>query len=108
MREPRYVHIAFAPVPLVHQTQIDRVVESEAFDWVRYTYNCYIIWSPSDCETILRKISQIPGMHDTSIFITAMDPNDGFANLPPFVWEWLRRDRGKHTLFITEPEQRHD
>jgi len=33
-------------------------------------------------------------MEAASIFISGIDVNDGFGFLPPWCWEWLRKDRG--------------
>lgn len=82
---------------------VDEAIESEAWDWFRYTWFSYILWTPSDAETICRKILRVPGLQHSVVFICALDTNDGFGSLPPAMWEWLKRDRGFGPLQVWTP-----
>jgi hypothetical protein len=77
---------------------LDQAIETEAFDWLRYSLCCWLVWSSSDTETICRKILRVPGMEGASALIIAMDINDGFGYLPPYAWEWIRKDRGSEPV----------
>jgi hypothetical protein len=82
---------------------VDQAIEAEAFDWLRYSYSCYLVWTPSDAETICRKILRVPGMESSWLFICAIDVSDGFGFLPTAAWEWIRRDRGNGPLSTWTP-----
>jgi hypothetical protein len=94
VRPPRFLHVTVSYTAAVSVEVLDNVIESECFDWFRYSWWCYLIWSSSDCETICRKLCRIPGIDKSNIFVVAMDLSDGFGSLPKFLWEWLQKDRG--------------
>ena len=82
---------------------VDQAIGSEAFDWLRYSFSCYLVWSSSDAETICRKILRVPGMENTAIFISGIDVNDAFGFLAPVAWEWIRQDRGRGPVNTWQP-----
>jgi hypothetical protein len=94
VRDPRFIHVGISYSASVDISLVDQVIESEAWDWIRYSWFCYVLWTTSDTETICRKILRIPGLENSSVFAIALDMNDGFGNLPPAMWDWLRKDRG--------------
>ena len=107
MRDPRFVHvgIAYHELPALtfeHINLADAAVASEALDWVRYAWNCYIIWTTSDCETISRKIARLPGLRGAGHFVCELNPTGAFGGLPPWLWEWIARDRGYGALALTD------
>jgi hypothetical protein len=87
----------------VQQTHVDDVLASECFDWLRYALNCYVVWTSSDCETILRKLKRVPGLEEANAFVCAIDMNDGFGSFPQWAWDWFRRDRGQGPVKLWEP-----
>ncbi len=105
MRDPRFLHVGISHAPQVDIALVDEAIESEALDWFRYSWLCYVVWTANDCETVCRKILRVPGMQDSSVFVCALDTNDGFGKLPGAMWEWFRKDRGYGTLtFWTPPD----
>lgn len=104
MRNPRFLHIGYySPAPGVNVAAVDKAVESEVLDWLRYAQNCYLVWTASNTEMVCRTVSRVPGV--INVFVTAVSLEDAFANLPSWAWEWLQRDRGYGTLQVynTEP-----
>lgn len=109
MRPPRFLHIGIAfrylPPPLEQVQALDQAIASESFDWMRYSYSCYVVWSSSDTETICRKILRVSGMKESSsVFICEIDINSVFAFLQQWAWEWLKKDRGYGPLVTWTPE----
>jgi len=99
MRNPRFVHVGLTyhnlPAFTVEHVQlVDAAINSEALDWIRYAWNCYLVWTASDCETISRKIDRLPGMSGVGHLVCEFTPRGAFGSLPPWIWEWLARDRG--------------
>lgn len=104
MRAPRFLHvgIAFAQV-IPDLTLLDAAIDSESFDWFRYSHACYVLWTPSDSETICRKILRVPGMENSSVFVCSLNMDDGFGMLPHQMWDWLKKDRGNGPLLTWTP-----
>ncbi len=105
MRAPRFLHvsIAFPQSMVANSPAIDAVIDSEAFDWLRYSPAAYILWTSSDAETVLRKILRLDGMRESWVLVAALNLGDAFASLPPYCWEWLKRPRGESTLSVIHP-----
>ncbi len=104
MRQPRFLHVGLTFVPGLDIGTVDRVIESEALDWIRYSYCCYVVWTVSDAEIIVRKLRRIAGLENAFIFVVSFDFNaDGFGWLPPNFWDWLGKDRGQGSLPIWHP-----
>ena len=103
MRPPRFLHVTINYSASVAVELIDAAIESESFDWFRYSWWCYMVWSSSDCETICRKLVRIPGLAQSNVFVIAVDPTDGFGSLPKFMWDWLEKDRGFGPLQLWRP-----
>jgi hypothetical protein len=107
MRNPRFVHVglSYHHLPELNMGQIslvDAAISSEAIDWVRYAWNCYILWTPSECEIISRKISRLPGLGEPGHLVCEFNVSGAFGSLPPWVWEWLGRDRGYGGYELTD------
>jgi hypothetical protein len=103
LRNPRFLHVGISYSAQVDVALVDQAIESEALDWLRYTWFCYVIWTASDCETVCRKILRIPGLQGSNVFVFAIDVNDGFGNVPEAIWDWLRKDRGFGELPVWHP-----
>jgi len=105
LRPPRFLHVGLSyssPTKTVLGA-LDDAIESEVFDWLRYSFSCYLVWSSSDPETICRKILRVPGMEGASVLVCALDMTDGFGYLPPMAWEWLKQDRGSGAIHTWTP-----
>ena len=99
MRDPRFVHIGIgADFNFVDQDELKRVIESESFDWMRYSFACYMLWTSSDNETIVRKLMRVPGLNPGNIFAVEINITTCFGILSPALWEWLKKDRGQGAL----------
>jgi len=93
MRDPRFIHIGYTMAPGIDIDAVDKAVESEVLDWLRYAPCCYLAWTASNTEMVCRAVVRVVGLA-SSVFVTAVSYNDAFGSLPPWAWEWLRRDRG--------------
>ena len=109
MTSPRFVHVTLTcpspqEQPLLTR-QLDAVLASQSLDWLRYAWNCYILWTSSDLQTIVRKLRGIPGTQHHSVFASEMHidtmPNQAAAFFPPWIWDWLTKDRGRGPIKFT-------
>jgi hypothetical protein len=105
VRNPRFLHVGISYSAQVNISVVDEVIQTEAWDWMRYSWFCYIVWTTSDAETIVRTILRIPGLEQSHVVVCALDVNDGFAFLPPALWEWLKKDRGFGPLRTWPPAE---
>jgi len=103
LRDPRFLHVGISYSAQVDIGLVDQAIESEAWDWFRYSWFCYLVWTTSDAETIVRKVLRVPGLETSTVLVWALDTMDGFGALPPAMWEWLKRDRGYGALQIWHP-----
>ena len=103
MRNPRFVHVGISYPLQVNATLVDEAIASESFDWMRYSWFCYVLWTSSDCETIVRKILRVPGLENSHCLAFVMDITDGYGNLPGWVWDWIKLDRGYGSVKIWTP-----
>lgn len=105
MRNPRFLHVSFGTA-VTNQESVSEVIASESFDWMFYAGNCYLVWSSSDCETILRKLQRVPGLEKATMFVVAVNMEDGFGYFPNWLWHWIMRDRGFGSVSVWDPDNR--
>jgi hypothetical protein len=104
LREPRFLHVGINYSAQVDIGSVDKAIESEAWDWFRYSLFCYVVWTTSDAETVTRKILRVPGLENSTVLVWGLDLTDGFGSLPSEMWDWLKRDRGYGGLQIWHPQ----
>jgi hypothetical protein len=104
LRPPRFVHVGLGYAPNVEIPHLDQAIESEALDWIRYSYFCYILWTSSDAETIVRKILRVPNAQQLNVFVCEFSMVNGFGFLPNYTWEWIKKDRGQGEVPLWSPE----
>lgn len=63
-------------------------------DWLRYTQNCWIIWTAKNPGEILNVFAPHISLAD-SVFIAAMDMTDRHGYLPPWCWQWIDSKMGR-------------
>jgi antiphage defense system Thoeris ThsB-like protein len=87
---PRLIHVGFTVTPTVNPALIDGFMRSVSLDWCRYAWNCYLVWTMHDAETICSQIRQTPGLEAVDVVACALRHEDGYAYLPKFLWDWIR------------------
>jgi hypothetical protein len=108
MRAPRFVYVGLSftgnPPPQANVPGVDAAVESESLDWMRFNWLTYILWTPSDCETIVRKIRRVPGMQTYSVIASDLNFEGAYGILPPWLWDWLNKHPEFAQFKDTPPE----
>jgi hypothetical protein len=108
---PCYYHIGFTLPAGVDPNAIQEAIDDKVIDWLRYSANCYIVWSAVDAATLAGTILSVSGMSKTHFLVMRIDMSDGFGWLPAWIWEWLHRDRTtqlglfEQTKQITPPQK---
>ena len=98
---PAYYHIAFTPLPGVIDPQaVENAIAAMCFDWLRYAGNCYVVWTNSDASMLAGALMTVSGMKQSHFLVVSIDliGGDGFAFMPPWAMEWLKKDRSSNPL----------
>jgi len=85
----KLLHISFHFYDRPKIDELEKTFDT-AFDWLRYTSNCWIVYtarSPQDWYLLLK-----PHLHPNDhILIYKIDPNVRYGYMPKWVWEWLNK-----------------
>jgi len=87
----QYLHIGFcwsAPPDL-------KALEekfNKSIDWVRYSKECWIVWTSSDPNTWYNRLKPLLKEND-DIFIVKIDINVRQGWLPTWIWDWVKEKR---------------
>jgi|GEM_PF-2495903 hypothetical protein len=89
----KFLHLAVyfedpgAPTKEAIQTILDG-----AKDWIRYSPNCWLIYTSKSAQEWHDKLFSLPGMkNNTSYFICAIDQNDRSGWIRKSVWDWINK-----------------
>ena len=93
-----YLHILFhanaGRAGLEASLAAQRIIDT-ADDWLRYAFNCWIVWTPETPEQWYQKLKVVPSMAATSVFIIKVElsPSNRSGQFPPWCWDWINRSR---------------
>jgi len=99
----QFVHIGFNQLHRVDLAAVQQAIELESKDWMRYSENCYIVWTDVPLAQIAGRLLTIPGMNDNSFFVAGLNMEDTFGWLPAWAWEWMWRDRSTQPFCFLPP-----
>ncbi len=89
----KFLHISFTfneGVPKARE--LEPLFNALAPDWMRYSPNCWIVWTARPASDFLYAIKPMIGASD-SILIVALDLSERNGWQPQWVWEWMDRKR---------------
>jgi hypothetical protein len=94
----KYLHISFHfPPPLseLEATHHIQPIINTADDWLKYTGNCWIVWSSLGPKQWFEKFEAVPELIKCSILIVKLDltPDNRAGQLPQWVWDWIQKTR---------------
>jgi hypothetical protein len=87
----KFIHIGFNFVGPPDHDAIQKVLD-KALDWVRYSDNCYIVWTSTEGSTWYRRFKRLL-KPDEHVLIVGIDINDRYGWLPTWIWDWIDKDR---------------
>jgi hypothetical protein len=67
-------------------------VSAIAPDWLRYSFNCWIVWTSRPASDFLYTLKPIIGQSD-SVLIVKLDMSERNGWEPLWVWEWMDKKR---------------
>jgi hypothetical protein len=89
----RFLHISFTfneGQPKVRE--LEPAFNYLAPDWLRYAFNCWIVWTARPSSDFLYGLRPFVGESD-SMLIVKVDMSDRNGWEPQWVWEWMDRRR---------------
>jgi hypothetical protein len=89
----RFLHISFAfneGLPKVRE--LEPLFNALAPDWLRYSFNCWLVWTARPASDFLYALRAVIGASD-SIMIVKLDLSDRTGWQPEWVWQWMDRKR---------------
>jgi len=87
----RYLHVGFNWAGEAKITELKPIFD-KAIDWVRYSPNCWIIWTSSEPEKWYERLKPQLGSGD-HLFICAIDLSERQGWLPKTIWDWIKKER---------------
>jgi hypothetical protein len=93
MVTPRFIHIGFN---FTGEPPLKALAETfnRALDWMRYSQNCWIIYSNTELETWRDRIRQTPGvLPGDSFFLSEFNSQAYTGYQYDWVWQWLHKAR---------------
>lgn len=81
----RWIHVSFSWPTGGEQKQFEEVF-NKAADWIRYSRNCWLVYTGLDIEKWAERVRDIPGMGDQNIFVV---DNVNVAGSSGFLSEWM-------------------
>ena len=90
MATKKFLHISVSGRP--DTKQLEEKVFDKALDWVRYTPNCWIVWTSREPDDwFIRLRANVPRLE--SFFIVEINLENRRGWLPKWVWEWINKKR---------------
>jgi hypothetical protein len=88
--DKRWIHVSFSwPIGTNATTERFEAVFKTAKYWMRYSRNCWLIYSGVDLEVWRDRIRKIAGMEKQSIFLVEFEAGDAAGYLPEWMWDKL-------------------
>jgi hypothetical protein len=89
----RFLHIGFTfneGLPKVQE--LEPLFNALAPDWIRYSPNCWIVWTARPASDFMYALKNVVGQTD-SFLIVKIDMSDRNGWQPLWVWEWMDKKR---------------
>lgn len=89
----RFIHISFTfneGFPKVQE--LEPLFNGLAPDWIRYSQNCWIVWTARPASDFFYAIKPLIGATD-SFLITKLDLSERNGWQPQWVWDWMDKKR---------------
>jgi hypothetical protein len=89
--QKRWIHVSFSWPTGGDEKQFEAVF-NKAKDWLKYSRNCWLLYTALRVDTWSERVRAIPGMDKQNIFVHEIDPLQANGYLPDWMWEKLYSD----------------
>jgi hypothetical protein len=89
----RFLHISFTfneGIPKVQE--LEPLFNALAPDWIRYSPNCWIVWTARPASDFMYALKNMVGQSD-SFLIVKLDMSERNGWQPQWIWEWVDKKR---------------
>lgn len=89
----RFIHISFTfneGVPKVQE--LEPLFNALAPDWIRYSPNCWIVWTARPASDFFYSIKPMIGATD-AFLIAKLDVSERNGWQPQWIWDWMDKKR---------------
>jgi hypothetical protein len=89
----RFLHISLTfneGLPKVQE--LEPLFNALAPDWLRYSFNCWIVWTARPASDFLYALKAAIAPTD-SVLIVKLDLSDRTGWQPQWIWDWMDRKR---------------
>lgn len=88
----RFIHVTFAWSGVPKGKELEVPVFNIAIDWIRYSPNCWILYTTTGADWWYERIRHHMTKKDR-VFIAELDLRDKAGWLDKWVWNWLNKSR---------------
>lgn len=88
----RFLHISFTFNEGPKVQELVRVFDAATPDWIRYSPNCWIVWTARPASDLMYLLKPLLDVTD-AMFIVKLDMTDRNGWQPTWIWEWMDRRR---------------
>jgi|ERR1700733_13979375 hypothetical protein len=85
----RWIHVSFSWPSGANPEQVESLF-NKATDWVKYSRNCWLLYTGLDLEVWAKRVRALPGMEKQNVFVMEVDdPHTAEGFLPDWIWDKL-------------------
>ena len=88
----KFLHVGFHWQGPPKITELEPVF-GKAFDWVRYSGNCWIIYTNTDIPTWVARVREHMGPNDNVIICELANIRSSDGWMPKWIWDWVNKSR---------------
>ena len=86
--EKRWIHVSFS-WPAGGDEEQFKAVFNKAKDWLKYSRNCWLLYTGISTDTWSDRVRAVPGMENQNIFVYEIDPLEVDGYLSDWMWKKL-------------------
>jgi hypothetical protein len=93
MKHKKYFHIGFYFLGQPLGKELEPAFTKYSDDWIRYTENCWIIYTKHNPEELLKELRRHLNDKDHILILEIVKNQQLSGWLPKWIWEWLHKER---------------
>jgi hypothetical protein len=90
----QFLHVGFdAQVNKTDQIKALENTFDAAIDWLRYSANCWIVYTSQSPQTWTDRIRSTPGVEDAAFLIVPILITEKWGIEQQWIWDWMEKTR---------------
>jgi hypothetical protein len=89
----RYLHVGFSFKTISLVKELEPIFNLMGEDWIRYTDNCWIVWTKYDPQEWLKKLQPKLGSSNHILILELASGQSLGGFVPQWIWDWLLKNR---------------